>query len=206
MVRERPGKVPGNRFDLDYVSAAVERESRYKGSGGGGGEGTDAGPGEGQSPVPERPVRVTPLRPERGVHNDDLPGPVPVRHVRDREIHPGARRPGGRAGDRNEPSVDLHADHRTRAEERGADREAAGTAPEVEDRTPGEAEPSVEEVQEIRGGPGRSGDLFERSGRLTWKRDRLDLPNELIPSHRSGKPGLSDDDYGLPGGEAGSRI
>src|SRR5208282_2840439 len=90
-----------------YVGTAVERETRYKVSGLERSESADRPLGEGERAVPERPVGVPSLRTERRVHDHHVRGPVPIRNVRDFELHRRIVRPSGLTGDRYEGRVDL---------------------------------------------------------------------------------------------------
>ena len=160
MVRERPRQVPGNRFDLDYLSAAVERESCYKGSGLAGSEGPDPDLGERERPVPERPVGVASLGPERRVHDDEVSGPAPRRNLAYVELHGGPRGARRGPGDGNEPGIDLDTHHGMGAHEGRRDRQSSGTAPEVQHRAVGKPEPPVEDREEVGDGLGGRDDLF----------------------------------------------
>jgi hypothetical protein len=188
MVRERPGKVPRNRRDLDDVGTALERESRYKGSGGGGGKGADRSPGEDERTVPERPVGVPSLGAERGVHDHDLGRAIPFRDLGNAELHRSIRGASRSSRDRDERRVDIDTHDGFGPEQRGTDRKTTGSASEVEDRAAGEPNMPVQSGEQVDRGLRGSRYLLEGRGRAWREGDRLNVANELVPAHDVTKP------------------
>ncbi len=210
MVRKRPRQLPVDRLQFEHLGAARDRAACYKGSGIGERKRVDGPPGEGEGPLPERSIRVPPLRAERRVHQHQLRWTIELLHSPHNEIHVYSSRGRRRLGRSHEGGVHVHPDDGAGAEERRANGEATGPAAEIHHGPILQSVETDRREQEIGRRLRRRYDLLEFGPGAGRGREPVEKSNKLRTPHGVRTEGRGQSlagPTGEPGwGDAGSRI